>query len=101
MTTKAPIHIDDWLEEVVMSRDEGTRYAAFFLHHKRLSAVAQTAFGPYLGQIKLFCTYKGERYRCTGASRMGDVWLAKDHERGHGYDMRVDVDHCEAWGREP
>jgi hypothetical protein len=96
-----PTHIDDWLETAVMMKDEGTRFAAFFLHHRRLSAVAQWAFRPYLGELKLFCTYKGERYRRTGASRLGDVWLAKDHTREHGYDLRVNVDDCSAWGREP
>lgn len=98
---EATTHIDDWLETAVMSQDDGTRYAAFFLHHARLSAVAQIAFAPYLGQIRLFCTYKGARYRCTGASRLGDVWLARDHERDTGYDLRVAVDECKLWGREP
>lgn len=101
MTTKEPTHVDEWLEYAVMDADEGTRYAAFYLHHRRLSAVAQTAFRPYLGALKLFCAYQGERYRCTGASRLGDVWLAKDHGRETGYDLRVNVDDCSAWGREP
>ena len=47
--------------------------------------------------FKLFCTHSGTRYRCTGASRMGDVWLAKDVKRDTGYDLRVDVTECSDW----
>lgn len=98
---REPMHIDDWLETAVMSRDKGTVYAVFFLHHRRLSAVVQSAFKEFIGPLRLFCTYGGERYRCTGASRLGDVWLARDHNRDTGYDLRVDVQDCGQWGREP
>lgn len=47
--------------------------------------------------MKLFCQYKGKRYRCTGASRMGDVWLAEDFSRDSGYDLRVNVGECSDW----
>lgn len=46
---------------------------------------------------KLFCMYKGERYRCTGASRMGDVWLHSDFSQDTGYEHRVDVEECSDW----
>lgn len=92
-----PMHIDDWLESAVMSSDKGTRYASFFLHHKRLSAVAKNAFAEFLGPMQLFCTYKEKRMRCTGASRMGDVWLTSNHQQETGYELRVDVNDCSAW----
>lgn len=101
MATKEFTHIDDWLESAVASRDEAVRYAAFFLHHKRLSASAQMAFRPFVGQHKLFCTYEGKRYRVTGASRLGDVWLHPDLMAENGYEHRVDVTDCGAWGSEP
>lgn len=94
-------HIDDWIEYAVCKNDPGVRYAAFVLHNKRLSASAQIAFADFVGDLPLFCDYGGKRMRCTGASRMGDVWLTENHNRTHGYDLRVDVDVCENWGDSP
>lgn len=94
---KAATHIDDWLEFACMNEDRGTRYAWFVLHHARLSAVAKNAAREFTGRLKLFCTYQGARYRVTGASRMGDVWLAKDYDREAGYDLRINVDDCLDW----
>ncbi len=93
-------HIDDWLETAVCSYDENIQYAAFFLHHKRLSATAQNAFFKFLGDIKLFCIYEGKKMQCTGAYRLGDVWLTHDFERSNGYDLRVDVADCKDWSKE-
>lgn len=90
-------HIDDWLDTPTFS-DEGETYAKFVLDYKRMPAWKISAYYKWMGQFKLFCTYEGERYRCTGASRMGDVWLAKDHNRENGYDKRVDINACSAWG---
>ena len=96
------VHIDDWLETTgVMSRDPWVRYAAFVIHHKRLSAVAQMAFEPFVKDHLLFCTYKGERYRVNVASRLGDLGLAKDLTRQNGYDTRVPVTECSDWGPNP
>lgn len=101
MSKHEPMHVDDWLEIAVANKDEAVKYAAFFLHHKRLSASAQMAFRPYVGQHKLFCTFEGKRYRVTGASRLGDVWLHPDFTAENGYEHRVDVDACTEWGKEP
>jgi hypothetical protein len=99
--SREPVHVDVWLEGAVRSRDPGKRYAAFFLHHARLSASAQLAFKQFLPYLPLFCSYRGERFRCTGASRLGDVWLLRDHSRDHGFDLRVDVVECEGWSTSP
>ena len=40
-------------------------------------------------------------YRCNGASRFGDVYLAKNYARTAGYDMRVAVDGCSVWSDIP
>lgn len=93
-------HIDDWFVTAMCSRDATLHYAAFFLHHKRLSAVAQNCFHKYVGHYKLFCTYKGKRYRCTGASRLGDVWLHSDLTQEDGYELRIDVADCTQWSSE-
>jgi hypothetical protein len=66
-----------------------------YLLHCRLNSKKQMEL------FKLFCTYKDERYRVTGASRMGDIWLAKDFNRDVGYDLRVDLDECSGWTPTP
>ena len=93
-------HIDEWIEEMAMFGSEQEKYAAFFFHLKRLPAFMTMGFEPYTNQFKLFCDYNGKTYRVTGASRMGDVWLAKNFEQDHGYDERVDVELCSNWRKE-
>jgi hypothetical protein len=102
MTTESalstsPTHVDDWIDNY--SHEEN--YARFVLFHMRLNAVFQSYFRPWMKQFKLFCTYQGERYRVTGASRMGDVWLARNFERENGYDLRANIDDCLEWGDKP
>jgi len=93
-------HVDDFIDKPVISSPEnrGRRYAQFFLNWKRMPAYVKNNFAEFYGDIKLFCTHKGKRFRCTGASRMGDVWLTEDFTRDIGYDLRVDVDECSDWG---
>ena len=88
------IHIDDWLDAPPNS--EGEAYAKKCLEIARLPAMERWSL-PDSGNFKLFCTFRGNRYRCTGASRMGDVWLAKNFSRDTGYDHRVDVAECSEW----
>ena len=93
-------HIDDWIDSPRCA-DDGERYAKFVFWYFRYPAWAKMAFSPWMKDHKLFCTYEGERYRVTGAIRMGDVWLAKDFDREAGYDLRVDVAKCSAWAESP
>jgi hypothetical protein len=86
-------HVDTFIE-----RFNSDAYASFVLHLFRLPATLQMKFAFAIERMPLFCTYGGERYRVTGASRFGDVWLAKDFTRDHGYDHRVNVVECSAWG---
>lgn len=46
---------------------------------------------------KLYATWKGVRYRVTGCSRLGDVWLHDVTYDGESYLYRVDVDECSDW----
>jgi len=89
----APRHVDEFIDDHRMDA-----YARFFLHLHRLPAGWQMAFAPFMRHFKLFCDYKGERFRVTGASRLGDVWLVKDIHQDTGYDHRVEIDHCSKWG---
>lgn len=95
-------HVDDFIDSAGLphSKDQDN-YARFFFHLHRLKAVMAAAWKPWISSFKLFCTYKGTRYRVTGASRLGDVWLATDFNCESGYDLRVDVMECTEWAPEP
>ena len=89
-------HIDEWLD--TPSFDVNENYAKFVIDYFRLPAWKHNAYERWMMVFELFCTYEDKRYRCTGASRLGDVWLAKDFHQVNGYDLRVDVDKCSNWG---
>lgn len=89
-------HVDEFIHD-----DFGKEsYARWVLLHFRLPAVLQLDFGGFMKDHKLFCTHKGKRYRVTGASRLGDVWLAEDFGRDIGYNLRVGVEECSQWSPE-
>ena len=90
------MHGDEFVNDC-LERDKGKIYAQWFFLLHRLPAVMQSSFSEWIGQYKLYCIYEGVKYRVTGASRMGDVWLAKDFSREMGYDLRVDLDDCSEW----
>jgi len=93
------MHVDDFIDSHFHRKDEeGVLYARWFLNLHRLSASLQADFDPWITQYKLFCTYKRKRYRVTGCSRLGDVWLVKDQLRDSGYDHRVDINDCHNFG---
>lgn len=93
---KKDTHVDDWVEDYTQDK-----YARWFLFLKRLPALEQSDFSEWIDVYKLFATWNGKRYRVTGASRMGDVWLAKDFNRNSGYDHRVSVDELSGWAPQP
>ena len=94
-------HIDDWLDKAACRQEMNIRYAAFVLHLRRLPATYYFAFIKLFGELPLYVKYQGEVYRCNGASRLGDVYLAKNYTRTAGYDMRVAVDGCSEWSDIP
>lgn len=93
------MHIDDFIDKPIRSKPDNRdiRYAQWWFNWKRMPAYMERNFAEFYEHAKLFCIYQGNKYRVTGASRMGDVWLAKDHGRDHGYDLRVNVDECGNW----
>jgi len=95
METKA-VHIDDWIDDPTQDP-----YARWMFLYFRLPAFQLLAFRQFMAEHKLFCTYEGVRYRVTGASRLGDVWLISDFSKDIGYEHRVAVDECSGWGKEP
>ncbi len=86
-------HVDDFIDNPYADP-----YARWMFMHFRLPSFQKAAFEPFMRDHKLFCTYQGSRYRVTGASTMGDVWLVKDFNKDHGYDHRVLVAACSNWG---
>ena len=93
VTVWTAIKVDEFIDDPFNKE----YYARFVLHFFRLPATLQMAFTEFTSQYRLFCDYKGARYRVTGASTMGDVWLAKDFDRVHGYDRRVSIAECSGW----
>lgn len=103
-TTQEPKHIDDWLDEVepTTGRDNpGEVYARWWLEYARHKATKQMLYSQIMENFRLFCTFEGKRWRVTGASRMGDIWLAENHKRESGYDKRVEVTKCSGWSNNP
>ena len=89
------MHIDEFIEDYTQDK-----YARWFFMLHRLNAMLQADFVEWIEPHKLFCTYMGRRYRCTGASRLGDIWLTSDFQRDRGYELRVDIEKCSNWGKE-
>ncbi len=100
----AIMHVDDFI-----NNHREPAYARFVLDYFRKSAVNHAAFRPFMEKHLLFCTYQDTvgggatrgRYRVTGASRLGDIWLSKDFKREVGYELRVNVAYCIEWSGQP
>ena len=91
-------HIDNFIEEPFGTQEE--KYAKWILHHFRLSAHLQMIFKQFMSKHKLFGTYKSKKYRVTGASRLGDVWITSNFNQDTGYDLRVDAEDISNWSAE-
>jgi hypothetical protein len=74
-TVPEPLHVDDWLDQPAKDENEQE----------------------WLSARELYCDYEGARYRCIGASRLGDVWLTSDFSNENGYEKRIWVDGCSNW----
>ncbi|MFT6496241.1 MAG: hypothetical protein ACJA2A_002027 [Cycloclasticus pugetii] len=79
-------HVDEFIDH-----PDTDVYASWFLNMKRMPETLKCKFSNIITQYQLYCDYKGERYRVTGASRMGDVWLTKDFTQSSGYQERVGI----------
>ncbi len=94
------MHIDEWIDRVDDVPEE-ENYPTFFFMLYRLNEVLKERWRPIIEKYKLFCTYKNKRYRVTGCSRLGDVWLDNNFNATHGYKHRVDVLECSNWSDKP
>ena len=91
-------HVDDFIDDPYSDP-----YAAWMFSYFRLHACLRVRVAKFMEPHKLFCTYRGKKYRCVGASRLGDVWLWRNGEpyQGIGYHLRVDVADCSGWSDKP
>lgn len=98
-------HVDDWLDVIpaYFGEEKALNYVHFMLEHFRRPAVVKLAYDPYMRDAKLFVTYVGVRYRVTGASRLGDIYLQPDFNQEHGYTQRVPLNFAKLtdWSDQP
>lgn len=93
-----PLHVYNWLDLPTINDaerdakewlDKFTR-PAYDKYNQKIDA--------WLARHKLTVEWRGQRYECTGASRMGDVWLKNDGSTKF-YDHRVNVEELSNWKR--
>lgn len=85
-------HVFDYLE----SR-KADPIAREFLEHATRSAIDRDPV--WLAAHRPTVRWRGSRYLCVGASRLGDVWLKGRRVNGAFYDYRVDIDELSDWRR--
>lgn len=89
-------HVDEFIDD-----PKEDAYARWVFMYFRFSAVFQRDFKIFWEGHKLFCNYRDRRWRVTGASRMGDVWLTEDFSQETGYQKRVFIEYCSHWDKKP
>lgn len=91
-------HVYDWLDEP--PSNDAERDAKEWLNKFVIPAYDKHVSGmnKWLQRHKLTVEWRGKRYECTGASRLGDVWL-KNEGSTNFYDHRVDVTELSNWKR--
>ena len=96
-------HVDDWLDEPTRSGEDkdNINYAKFVLEFARMPAFKQQAYKQWMQQFELYCTYQNKRFRVTGASRLGDIWINENLSSTNGYTHRVSLKDCSNWGSNP
>jgi hypothetical protein len=97
--------VDSFIWKQLARKTPEEFYAAWFFMLHRLPAANAMNWQELIEPYKLFCTYKGKRYRVTGASRMGDIWLHSKLDWTEStspyYEHRVDLDDCSGWSKDP
>lgn len=96
-TAEDPDHVDHFIYRCYQK----DCYARFVLAFYRQSAAIKLDSWPFMREFELYCTYGSIRFRVTGASAMGDVWLSHDFASTDGYDLRVSWKNCSAWSDTP
>lgn len=100
MSNEAFTHVEDFIDDISYNRKEdlGINYAKFFFEITAMKAWKVMNYKPFMENHKLFCTFQNKRYRVTGSSAMGDIWLHSNFNVDEGYQHRVSLDECSQWG---
>jgi len=95
---KELLHVYDWLN--LPPANDAERDAKEWLDKFCQPAYTKHENGvdKWLARYQVTVEWKGTRYICSGASRMGDVWL-KTKDSTDFYDHRVDVEELSNWKR--
>ena len=100
-TLTSETHIYAWINQP--AKNDGERFAKDWFDKfcrpadEKWKMNGDNSLARWLDDNPLFCTYEGQTYRVTGASRLGDVWLTLDLCKNQGYEKRVDVADCSDW----
>lgn len=90
------MHINEFIDD-----PESDSYASWFFVINRFGASLREKVNPHSSKYNLFCDYRGDRYRVTGSSTMGDIFLTSNLDQIIGCTIRVMVDQCENWSDTP
>jgi hypothetical protein len=85
-------HVDDYL-----AAPGSDPIAKEFLEHIRRPVMRRDP--AWVAANTPWVRWQGKRYRCVGASRLGDVWLKGDGPANAYYDHRVDIAELSGWER--
>lgn len=93
-----PLHVYDWLN--MAPANDAERDAKEWLENFCKPAYEKMMKGgdEWLARYRLTVDWRGKRYICSGASRMGDVWLKSEGSKSF-YDHRVNVEELSNWNR--
>jgi hypothetical protein len=93
-----PAHVFDWLE--LPPLNDAEKDAKEWLDKYLQPAYTKHKDGTtkWLERYRVTVEWKGKRYTCTGASRLGDVWLKTEGSSNY-YDHRVNVEELFNWKR--
>jgi hypothetical protein len=92
------LHVYDWLE--LPPTNNAEKDAKEWLDKFTRPAYTKLTEGinDWLARYRVTVEWKGKRYTCSGASRMGDVWLKTEGSANY-YDHRVNVEDLSNWKR--
>lgn len=90
------MNIQEWLD--IPANNTGEVLAKEWLSNFLQPAYTKikTGLNNWLDKNKLTVFWKGTKYICTGASRLGDVWIKLEGSK-HFYDHRVNIEELSKW----
>jgi len=93
---KDNMHVYDWIDSP--SEDPNETKAKEWLGKFCLPVYQKYGYciDGWLKERIVSCEWNGRRIQCSGASRLGDVWL-KEEGSASFYDYRVSVDELSNW----